>query len=160
MYGVELEDSAMALLDFYRGKYREYFGIEAIIENESLDRTFCKDLIRQLGMDKAHSVIVQFLKSEENWFKKKGHALISLKGNIAMINLEMGRKAPAPISTQIKIMDPVVTGIWYFKNCGMTRKSYQCKVVDKKYYAVGEGDTLTELSELDIEKLVKIRLGK
>lgn len=101
MYEVELQDQAQALLDVYVEAYEKRYRVKPALR-PAADTTSCKDLIRQIGFDKAVMVVRQYLKQNDKWFIQKAHGLDVLKSNLNVVITQLPREVASPKSVKVR----------------------------------------------------------
>ena len=95
MYEVETQRKADLLLEHYIHGFELRYGTKPM-DISAFETTFLKDLVHRYGIEKAKDIVEGFLRSSHEWFKRKSHSLLSLKGNIDVVNVELASKISRP----------------------------------------------------------------
>jgi len=117
MYEIEAQNQANQLLGIYYSEYEVRYGTKPL-DVSAADRTFLKDLVYKLGFETAESIVRGFLCSNHPWFITKSHSVLSLKGNIDVVNTSLVSKTP-----RIQTSRTMIRALIYCDNCGNRREN-------------------------------------
>lgn len=92
MNDLELINNAKHLQEVYVSEYRRRYKTEPLLDPCGRDFTVFKDLIKRVGLDSGKDLVITYLGMSTKWFLDKGHSLITLQGNLNVVNTELAKK--------------------------------------------------------------------